>query len=116
MPIAARWRRLERLPAARGRDAMPGVYELADAQRRVIYIGQSGRDVPTRIRQHLNAGGCIEERAVFWRMSQSRVPKAEEAEAIAAHRARYGDLPLCNHATPRRRDALCRWSERSRSK
>lgn len=115
MAIFARWRPLRTLPSPRGRDAEPGVYELADTQRRTVYIGQSARDVPTRIRQHLSAGGCIAEHAAFWRMAPSRVPEADEAEAIAAHRDRHGDVPPCNRATPRRRGARRRWSERSRS-
>lgn len=114
MPIAARWRRIDRLPAARGRDPLPGLYEIADAEKRTIYIGQSARDVPTRIAQHLRTGGCVAQRAAYWRMSESRVPQADEADAIAAHQARHGRLPACNEATPRRRDAGRRWRERSR--
>lgn len=92
---------------------MPGVYELADAQRRVIYIGQSARDVPNRLRQHLARTGCVAERACFWRYRYSRVPQADEAALIEEHRVRYGDLPPCNRATPKARDALRRYRERS---
>jgi excinuclease UvrABC nuclease subunit len=53
---------------------MPGVYELADEERRVIYIGQSASDVPGRIRQHLARSACIREQARFWRYAHSRVP------------------------------------------
>lgn len=113
MPIAARWRRLDRLPPVRGRDAMPGVYELADAERCVIYIGQSATDVPNRLRQHLARPGCIRERAVFWRCRHSLVPQAEEAALLAAHEIRHGALPACNRARPRPRDASQRWRERS---
>ena len=113
MPIAARWRPLSSLPRARGRDAQPGVYELADAERRTIYIGQSARDVPNRIRQHLSKGGCVAERVAYWRSAYSRVPQAEEAELIAAYLARHGETPPCNRAEPRRRDASRRYRERS---
>jgi len=113
VPIAGRWRRLDRLPAARGRDAQPGVYELADPDRRVIYIGQSATDVPNRLRQHLAAGGCVAERATFWRMAASRVPQADEARLLAAHEARHGRLPDCNRARPLERDARRRYAERS---
>lgn len=112
MPIAARWRRLDRLPAARGRDPEPGVYELADADKRVIYVGQSAVDVPNRLRQHLAAGGCVAERAAFWRSAYSRVPQADEAALLDAHRARHGELPECNRATPKARDARRRLAER----
>lgn len=113
MPIAARWRRLDRLPPARGRDPQPGVYELADAEKRVIYVGQSAVDVPNRLRQHLAAGGCVAERAAYWRSAYSRVPQADEAALLAAHHARHGDLPDCNRATPKARDARRRLVERS---
>lgn len=115
MPIFARWRPLANLPSRRGRDAQPGVYEIADEEKRTIYLGQSARDVPNRIRQHLARAGCVAERAAYWRMAYSRVPQAHEAELLAVHRARHGALPPCNEATPLRRDALRRWRERSRS-
>lgn len=114
MPIFARWRPLATLPPRRGRDALPGVYELADQAKRVTYVGQSARDVPNRIRQHLERPGCVAERAVYWRMRASRVPQAEEAELLARHRARHGDLPPCNRARPLERDPLRRYRERSR--
>lgn len=95
---------------------MPGVYELADVDKRTIYIGQSARDVPNRIRQHLERPGCVAEHAAFWRYAYSRVPQAHEAEHLARHRARHGGLlPSCNRATPRERSALDRIRERQRS-
>jgi hypothetical protein len=115
VPIAARWRSLERLPAPRGRDAMPGVYELADAEKRVVYIGQSATDVPNRLRQHLAKGGCVAERAVYWRWRHSLVPQAEEADLLADHVRRFGRVPACNLALPIPRDARRRWIERSSS-
>lgn len=114
MAIFARWRPIASLPERRGRDPWPGVYELADERRRVVYVGQSATDVPTRVRQHLARGGCVAERAAFWRMEASRVPQAREADLLASHRDRHGALPPCNEATPRRRDARRRWAERSR--
>lgn len=116
MPIAARWRSLDRLPPPRGRDAMPGVYELADAERRVVYIGQSATDVPNRLRQHLRGAGCVAQHAVYWRYRHSRVPQAEEADLLAAYAVRFGRVPPCNAAMPRPRDARRRWVERSTSR
>ncbi len=113
MSIAARWRRIDRLPPPRGRDAMPGVYQLADDQKRVIYIGQSATDVPNRLRQHLAAGGEVAALAAYWRMAFSRVPQAQEAELLAEHRRLHGTVPLCNRATPLERDARRRYLERS---
>ncbi len=113
MAITARWRHLDRLPAARGRDAQPGVYEIADVERRVVYIGQSATDVPNRLRQHVAAGGCVAEKAAFWRMAASRVPRADEARLLTQHQARHGQLPECNRARPLERDAQRRYRERS---
>jgi hypothetical protein len=113
LSIAARWRQLSRLPAPRGRDAMPGVYQLADAKKQIIYIGQSATDVPNRLRQHLAAGGCVAERAAYWRYEYSRVPQADEAELLAEYReANGGLLPPCNRATPLVRGARRRAIER----
>jgi predicted GIY-YIG superfamily endonuclease len=114
VPIAGRWRRIDRLPPVRGRDAMPGVYEIADASRRVVYIGQSATDVPNRIRQHLQRNACLRERMAFWRYAYSRVPQSEEATLIERHLEAWGELPDCNEATPRVRSALQRYRERSR--
>lgn len=115
MPIAARWRSLDRLPAPRGRDPMPGVYELADEHKNVIYIGQSASDVPGRLRQHLSRPGPIRDNARFWRYEYSRVPQAAEAKLLAAFReVNGGALPSCNTATPLERDAERRFAERFR--
>ncbi len=114
MPISARWRKVEALLEARGRDALPGVYELADEKKRVIYIGQSARDVPNRIRQHLAKNACVAEHVAYWRYAYSRVPQADEAAHIEAYRVRHGALPPCNRATPLVRTAKRRYSERSR--
>ncbi len=114
MPIGARWRNITALPERRGRDAMPGVYELADEDKNVIYIGQSLSDVPSRIRQHLVKNDCVASRVRYWRYQYSRLPQAAEADLIAAYLRRHGDLPFCNRATPRARSRYQRYLERSR--
>jgi len=92
---------------------MPGVYELADEEKNVIYIGQSGRDVPNRIRQHLARSGPIRDRVVYWRYGYSRVPQADESRLLAEYRrANEGRSPPCNTAVPRARDSARRFSER----
>jgi hypothetical protein len=116
MPLNARWRKLATLPPVRGRDALPGIYELADAERQIIYIGQSATDVPNRIRQHLEKNECVIERLVYWRYAYSRVPQADEAKHISLFVERFGDLPVCNRATPKTRDAARRYLERSRGR
>lgn len=115
MPIAARWRSLDSLPGPRGRDRMPGVYELADEDRNIIYIGMSRSDVPGRLRQHLSRPGPIRERARWWRYEYSRVPAAEEARLLAEFKDRYGCLPQCNTAKPLERNAARRYGELSGS-
>jgi hypothetical protein len=116
MPINARWRKLSTLPPPRGRDAVPGIYELADGEKTTIYIGQSATDVPNRIRQHLEKNDCVTSRLVYWRYQYSRVPQADEAKHIDLFVARFGELPLCNRATPITRDAKRRYLERTRGK
>lgn len=112
MSIAARWRAITRLPAPRGRDAMPGVYQVADAEKRIIYIGQSATDVPNRLRQHLASKGCVAQHAAYWRYEYSRVPQAREAELLATYAEQHGAMPACNRATPLVRDAGRRAAER----
>lgn len=114
MPLFCRWRKLSVLPQKRARDALVGVYELANAKKEIIYIGQSATDVPNRIRQHLQKSDCIKQHVVFWRYEYSRVPQAEEAKHINTFIGRFKRLPICNTATPKTRDALRRYSERSR--
>ncbi len=115
MPIASRWRRLELLPAPRGRDAMPGVYELADEDKAVVYIGQSARDVPNRIRQHLARPGCVRDRVRYWRYAYSRVPQADEARLLDEYARKHeGQAPPCNTARPLERDPRRRFVERFR--
>lgn len=92
---------------------MPGVYELADEVRTVIYIGQSKTDAPNRIRQHLARPSCVRERAAYWRYRYTRVPAAEEASLLDEYAARHRTLPECNTATPRLRSVLKRYIERS---
>lgn len=92
---------------------MPGVYELADEGKNVIYIGQSAKDVPNRIRQHLARGGPIRDVAVYWRYGYSRVPQADEARLLAEYRrANEGASPPCNTAVPQTRDTARRFTER----
>lgn len=94
---------------------MPGVYELADEHKRVIYIGQSATDVPNRIRQHLARPGPVRDGACYWRYAYSRVPQADEARLLADYRdAHGGELPPCNTAAPLPRDAARRFAERFR--
>lgn len=115
MPLFKPWRKLSKLPPRRGRDAQPGIYELADERKCIIYIGQSAKDAPNRIRQHLQKSECIREKVVYWRYSYSRVPQSEEARHINIYLMSKGELPLCNEATPKVRSLQRRYNERSRS-
>ena len=84
---------------------MPGIYELADEEKVLLYIGQSARDVPNRIRQHLAKRGNLRDQVCFWRYVYSRVPQADEAKHIKAYIVEFGELPSCNTATPK--DSRC---------
>lgn len=92
---------------------MPGVYEIADRDKRVIYLGQSARDVPNRLRQHLGRNECIREHGCYWRYRYSRVPQADEAALIARYRDSHGGLPPCNRGEALVRNARRRYAERS---
>ncbi len=92
---------------------MPGVYELADESRCVVYIGMSSRDVPARLRQHLSRPGQVRDQAMYWRYEYSRVPQAREAELLAEYRAAHGALPPLNTSRPLERDPARRYVERS---
>ena len=94
---------------------MPGVYEIADEDKQTIYIGQSSRDVPNRIRQHLERSTCVSARAAFWRYAHSRIPQSHEADHLRRFRSTHGELPPCNRALPRERDTARRARERMRS-
>ncbi len=113
MPIFAKWRKLANLPKSRGRDAMPGIYEIANYDKKIIYIGQSAKDAPNRIRQHLQKENCISDEAYYWRYEFSRIPKADEANHIDSFLEENGKIPKCNKVTPIVRDILKRYSERS---
>jgi len=94
---------------------MPGVYELADMNKSFICSGQSGTDVPNRIRQQFARQGPIRETACDWRYDHSRVPQAEEARLLSQFRsANQGELPSCNTAVPLERDSARRFAERFR--
>lgn len=117
MGIFGRWRHIETLPARKGRDAEPGVYELADEHKTLLYIGQSDRDVPNRIRQHLmKKEGCLAGRVAFWRSEYSRTPMTREAELIESYRAVVGALPPCNDARPQVRDGQRALKERFKAR
>ena len=92
---------------------MPGVYEIADLEKRIIYIGQSARDVPNRLRQHLTRSPCIAQDGFYWRYAYSRVPRADEARLLSQHQEMHGELPTCNRDRPLERDARRRYAERS---
>lgn len=115
MPIFAVWRKIDNLPKRKGRDAQPGIYELADQEKRIIYIGQSAKDVPNRIRQHLQSSECIIEKAFYWRYQFSRIPQADEARQLQLYSNSFDSIPPCNQVKPLEKDASRRYSERSQS-
>lgn len=114
MPILQRWRPLANLPAKSRREALTGIYELADENKVLIYIGQSATDVPNRIRQHLARSECLKDKVVYWRYAYSSTPQSDEAAHITRYQEKYGMLPLCNRATPKVRTGQQKLKERAR--
>ena len=77
---------------------MPGVYQVADAEKQIIYIGQSATDVPT-MRQHLSRAGCVAKPRVL-ALQYSRVPQAQEAELLAAYGPSTATSALQHRSAP----------------
>jgi predicted GIY-YIG superfamily endonuclease len=78
-----------------------GVYELADAGSRTIYIGSS-RQIRTRMRQHLSeeASSCIRQNATQYRIDYRSDYAAEELKLYDKFVRENGKPPKCNKARP----------------
>lgn len=96
MPLPVRWSRftydnLDRV------DYVYGVYELADRNENIIYIGQGVlRD---RLLFHKKGGDPCIKRARYYRFektgSKLRAEQRERAE-MNYYKRRHGELPVCN--------------------
>jgi len=75
----------------------PGVYELANREETVIYIG-SASNVRLRLQQRLRepTGSCIGRHAVFARVEYTAAFKTREQNLRKLFRDVFGADPLCN--------------------
>ncbi len=76
-----------------------GVYELADTNKNVIYIGRSKKNLRQRISNHVQSSqnGCIHAHAVYYRYYRIRASRANERLLFQEYKSSHGLLiPLCN--------------------
>ncbi len=77
-----------------------GVYELGNADEKVVYIGSSG-EVKSRLQDHLSGSDlCITLNANKYRLEYRSDYKAEELRRYNAHIRQYGARPSCNDKAP----------------
>jgi len=93
MPIAGRWTRL----GTWAMTALPksgGVYELANVQYQVIFIG-SCENLDLRLHQHLYTKDPCLSRAWHFRYEEHLSPPERARELLEEHRQEHGVLPDC---------------------
>ncbi len=78
-----------------------GVYELADDNGQVIYIGRAD-NIKTRMSEHVNEkdNDCIKKNAKKYRIEYTTKHKAREKELYDEYVATYGKGPSCNKIAP----------------
>ena len=96
MPIRAQWWSFVEGLIEVDRDD-PGVYELADKDGAVIYIGSSN-ELRQRLKEHLNEAPytCIRQKATHYRIEYTTNYTNRERELYKLHVATYGKPPRCN--------------------
>lgn len=78
----------------------PGVYELGDVNRSMVYIG-STIHIRTRLGQHLAGGDpCIDLNARYYRIDYRHDYVAHERERLLDFQRTHGRLPHCNDRIP----------------
>jgi len=78
-----------------------GVYEFADANGTLIYIG-SANNVKRRLGEHLgeNATTCIKKNAAKYRIEYTPYYQTREKELYDEFVRQYGKPPKCNQISP----------------
>lgn len=78
----------------------PGVYELGNPAKNVIYIGSSS-NVRGSLLEHLRAqsGSCIHRFVTRYRVEYTKDYGAREEALFADHLKTHGRLPRCNDRT-----------------
>jgi hypothetical protein len=88
------WRRLDQAGVA-ALDAELGVYELADAEGRVLRIGYAGGRTLFGLRSELEAARAAGEAALF-RTEVTAAYLSRYEELLMVHKADHGSLPPGN--------------------
>ena len=95
------WRRYQPTEIEEAPDA-PGIFEVADARMRTVYIGSSGiASLRTSLMRHRRdrPDPCIAASAYFFRYEQAENNAAWRARMLEAYQAAHkGRLPTCNSA------------------
>jgi hypothetical protein len=89
------WRPLTAAEAARLPGQL-GVFELADAEGRVLFIGFAGGKSPFGLRSEI-AKHVAAPAATQFRFEVNMQYQSRWRELLMAHQARYGHLPPANH-------------------
>ena len=100
MPITNQWWTFSESVIQHDHDN-PGVYELGDASKNVVYIGSSN-EVRRRLREHLaaHAQSCIGNRTKFYRIEYTQNYVQRERELYDSHVRLHGQRPICNDVRP----------------
>ena len=105
MPIRNKWRdfneqEINRVPE------VAGVYELGDANERIVYIGSSKSSIRARLLTHIKARKTL--RVKYFRFKKldswdSNDPEEEEARLVMQHRKQNrGKLPRVQKRAPKK--------------
>ena len=104
MIIAGEWYRLDDQEALRQVPKKAGVYELADADGIVIYIGRAkGGNLRNRLRTHARekVNECIRRGAVHFRFVVTKAHRRDEKALFTEYKAAHdGEIPHCNTIDP----------------
>lgn len=93
MPINAGWRSIKSECAPEA----PGVYELADFNGSVVYLGSSGNLKRSIARKASGQEPCIEGSAVWFRYEQTPAFVTRLHQLLRRHAEANGGPPLHNH-------------------
>lgn len=96
MPISAEWWSYTLNLVEMERDA-PGVYELGNPGKNVVFIGRSSK-VRSSLIEHLgeSVGSCLRRYATRYRVEYTPTFRKREEELFAEHVKLHGKLPRCN--------------------
>lgn len=77
-----------------------GVYQLADADQRVIFIGYAGGRSPFGLRGEIRHFETIAPGSVFVRFEFTTSYLSRYQELLMIHQADHGSFPACNSPVP----------------